>query len=109
MSATKQNKLMTLTRNEALYYAKLCALVGSDAPLQVLWQVFGSRPAVPGADPQLWLVPSATVAGCLYEVNIDLGVCLCRGFYFKHACSHLKIARLAARLHLALTGAAVAA
>jgi hypothetical protein len=100
--AREKKKREQLTADETRFYAMLREMAGCHAALKFFWLVINSRPAVTGPDPQVWLVPSTSEAGRFYEVDIDLRICLCNGFNFKHRCSHLRVADRAARLRYAL-------
>jgi hypothetical protein len=100
--ARGKQKREQLKADETRFYLMLRELAGSDAALKFFWLVINSRPAIAGPDPQVWLVPSTSEAGRFYEVDIDMRVCLCDGFNFKHRCSHLAIADRAARLRYQL-------
>jgi hypothetical protein len=45
-----------------------------------------------------WLVPSQSDPGTRYFVNADATRCSCRGYSFRGACVHLRIAAEAMRL-----------
>jgi hypothetical protein len=100
--AREKKKREQLTGDETRFYAMLRELAGRDAALKFFWLVISTRPAISGPDPQVWLVPSTSEAGRFYEVDIDLRICLCDGFNFKHRCSHLAVADRAARLRYEL-------
>lgn len=99
-------KPVTLSRSEARAYEALCAWAARDDALVFLWRVLNTRPAIEGSEPQLWLVPSSSEPGEFHAVDICLRVCDCRGWRYKHHCSHLAVADRAAQLRFQLAGPA---
>jgi hypothetical protein len=65
--------------------------------------VLASRPVVAREiNPQKWFVPSASRAGESHVADVELRVCDCAGWSFKHHGSRLAIADQAARLRYEL-------
>ncbi|HKQ03829.1 MAG TPA: hypothetical protein VJ464_01760 [Blastocatellia bacterium] len=104
-------KSITLRREEATAYEQLRQWAGRADAARFVLLVFGSRPVVASEpDPQKWFVPSSSSPGDFHVVNIELRVCDCSGWRFKHHCSHLGVADRAALLRYemaALAGALI--
>src|SRR5690242_20515683 len=84
---------VTLRRDEARAYEQLRQWAGRKDAARFALAVLASRPVVAGeVNPQRWLVPSTSTTGEFHVVDIELRVCDCAGWRFKHHCSHLGVA-----------------
>jgi hypothetical protein len=102
----RKAKSITLNRDEARAYETMRDWAGCDDAARFTLTVLASCPVVASdPDPQRWLVPSSS-GGEPHLVDIELRVCDCAGWRFKHHCSHLAVADRAARLRYDLAGAA---
>jgi hypothetical protein len=99
----RKTKSLTIKGDEARAYELLREWAGRDEAARFILAVLGSRPVVAGdLGPQKWLVPSASHPGVDHVVDIELRVCDCAGWRFKHHCGHLGVADRAARLRFEL-------
>lgn len=97
-------KSITIKGDEAQAYERLRLWAARDDAARFVLAVLASRPVIAGdPEPQKWFVPSASRAGEFHIVDIELRVCDCAGWSFKHHCSHLGVADRAARLRYELT------
>lgn len=97
MGPDAQIILEGLSSSEIGFYSLLCSWADCSDPLRFIWQVLNSRPAIDGQEPALWHVLSASEPGKFYLVDIESRLCNCEGFYFRHSCSHIRVADRAAR------------
>ena len=101
-------KPITIKGDEARAYLLVREWAGRNDAARFVLAVLASRPVIIGdPDPQRWLVPSSSQPGDFHVVDIELRVCDCAGWSFKHRCSHLAIADRAARLRYELIGPAL--
>src|ERR1044072_9117006 len=85
--ALAKAKLITLRRDEARAFEQLRAWAGRTNAARFVLAVLASRPVVASeSEPELWLVPSASRAGEFHCVDIELRVCDCSGWRYKHTC-----------------------
>jgi hypothetical protein len=99
----RKAKSITIKRDEAKAYEQLRQWAARDDAARFVLAVLASRPVVVNeTDPQKWFVPSSSRAGEFYIVDIELRVCDCAAWCFKHHCSHPAIADRAARLRYEL-------
>ena len=99
----RKAKSITIKGDEAAAYEQLRQWAGRADAARFTLAVLASRPiAAIDPDPQKWFVPSSSRAGEFHIADIELRICDCRGWRFKHRCSHLAIADRAARLRYQL-------